>query len=123
MGNHWIFGNAVRTCAAEIDLRQVVDVKFVYAVNYGVFNSVDQAPHTSTMDRLADKIAENITNSLIMACKHITIFVLQIGSEVLLIACLWFILGMMIGSKRCTHWAGVAGLGAAIIKAVSRSVL
>lgn len=95
-------------------------MKFVYAVSSGVMDYVDKtSPHSTFIDKLADEITDKIVDAIIIACKHITIFTLQISSQVAVILCLWFVLGMMIGSIKCRNWAGMAALSAMILKALS----
>lgn len=69
---------------------------------------------TSAVHEIAVTISQMVGDVL----KELGKMFLHIAPDLLLVVCMACILGMMIGSNRCKHWAGVAALATLITKVV-----
>lgn len=71
---------------------------------------------------LTQHIADNITQALGGVAKDVGLFLLHMAPGILLVVCMGSILGMMIGSERCKHWASVSALGTLVMQVVNHLV-
>lgn len=71
---------------------------------------------------IADAVADKVIYLAGQFAKHVGIYLLKMAPELLLITCMASILGIMIGSERCKHYAGVSALGAMITAVVNHAM-
>lgn len=87
------------------------------------FFGVPQAAwNTSDDGGLTKALADNITHALGNVLSEVGTDLLRMAPGLMLVVCMGCILGMMIGSERCKHWASVSALATLVLQVVDRLV-
>lgn len=89
--------------------------------NY-LFGIPKSAFDTSESHDLTAQIAEAIQRQIGAVVHDLGMWLLRLSPDILLVVCMGSILGMMIGSERCKHWASVSALGALVLQVVNHIV-
>lgn len=87
----------------------------LFGIPKGVWNA--GTPHAHVIDP-----QNAFTQALIQLFEGLGKALLHVGPSILLVVCCGSILGAMIGSMRCRHWAGVSALGTIVCKVMDNYV-
>ena len=68
---------------------------------------------------IGDQVADKVATMFGDWAHHAAILLLHMAPQILLVVCMASLLGIMIGSERCKHYASVSALGALITGVLS----